>query len=193
MQERGKDAHMTQTAIRELLVKQRLHEMEMAYCRGLDRRDEALLCSIFFDDAKVEHGQMYAGTIAGFARWAIHEFLPRYELTAHYVLNEWYRVEGERAEGEIHRISYHRERKEDGASVTVTAGRAFNRYECRDGVWKISFRTVVRDWIAQNPFDEPAEAPGFGLVKSVPGPEDLSYSVLSLFARGLFDDSKIRK
>lgn len=178
-------------AIRELLVKQRLHEMEMAYCRALDRRDEVLLRSIFFDDAMVEHGQMYVGTIEKFARWAIQDFLPKYETTTHYVLNEWYRVDERRAEGEVHRISYHREGKDGGALTTLAAGRAFNRYECRNGVWKISFRTVVREWIAQNPLDEPPETSGFGMVKSLPGPGDLSYSVLSLFARGPFGDSAI--
>ncbi|MEO5671078.1 MAG: nuclear transport factor 2 family protein [Ramlibacter sp.] len=172
---------MTEAAIHELLVKQQLHELEMAYCRGLDRRDEALLRSVFFEDAVVEHGQMFSGTGGGFAAWAVNEFLLRYEITAHYVLNEWYHVEGECAEAEIYRVTYHRERKDDRELATVAAGRAFNRYECRSGVWKICYRTVVRDWMTQSEAKAAAAAPGFSLAASAPGPEDPSYAVLGMF------------
>lgn len=177
---------MTESAIHELLLKQHFHELEMAYCRGLDRRDEELLRSVFFADAVVEHGQMFTGTSGNFAAWAIHDFLPRYVLTTHYVLNEWYRVCERGAEGEVHRISYHQERKQNVDIVTVAAGRAFNRYECRDGVWKICFRTVVRDWIAQEELSGGLRAGGFALPTSLPGPQDLSYTVLSLFGPGPF-------
>ncbi|HSV79418.1 MAG TPA: nuclear transport factor 2 family protein [Ramlibacter sp.] len=143
-----------ETELRALIVKERLHELEMAYCRGVDRRDAVLLQSIFFDDAVEEHGDMYRGSAVEFVRWAIEEFLPQYENTTHYVLNEWYRVEDDRAEGETHRVSYHRQRKDGALVETLAACRTFNRYECRNGVWKISYRGVVRDWVTQRAADE---------------------------------------
>ena len=136
-----------------LLVKERLHELEMAYCRGVDRRDPDLLRSIFFEDALEEHGEMYRGPAVDFVDWVFNEFIGKYELTTHYVLNEWYRVAGDRAEGETHRISHHRIRTPE-PKETIAACRTFNRYECRNGIWKISYRGVVRDWIYDRPFDE---------------------------------------
>ncbi len=171
--------------LRNLLVKERLHELEMAYCRGVDRRDPELLRSIFFEDAVEEHGEMYRGSATAFVDWVFREFLPRYELTAHYVLNEWYRVEGALAEGETHRLSYHRERAQDGSAMeAIAACRTFNRYECRHGVWRIAYRGVVRDWVTQRPVDDSLYQGHFGMSLSQPGDADASYRLLSLFPRG---------
>jgi hypothetical protein len=175
---------MDGTMIEELWAKQRLHELEMAYCRGLDRRDEVLVASVFFDDARVEHGQMFSGSGAAFAQWAVNEFLPRYEITAHYVLNEWYRIDGLRAQGEIYRLTHHQERSDGKVHVTLAAGRAFNCYECRDGAWKIAYRTVARDWISESESIAAAQAGAFQLGAAAAGPADPSYSILDLFRRG---------
>lgn len=175
----------TDQALYDLLVKERLHELEMAYCRGVDRRDAALLHSIFFEDAIEEHGDMYTGNATDFAEWVFRDFLPKYELTAHYVLNEWYRVDGRKAEGETHRLSYHRERAADASATEVVAAcRTFNRYECRDGVWKISHRSVIRDWVTRRPVDDALYRGHFGMALSQPNEHDDSYRLLSLFPRG---------
>ncbi|QHE86792.1 nuclear transport factor 2 family protein [Hydrogenophaga sp. BPS33] len=172
------------TALRHLLVKERLHELEMAYCRGVDRRDADLLRSIFFDDAIEEHGEMYRGSAQAFVDWVFRDFMPRYELTTHYVLNEWYRVDGDKAEGETHRLSYHRERAPDGsATEAIAACRTFNRYECREGVWKIAFRAVVRDWVSARPVDDKLYQGHFGMEISGTGASDASYRLLSMFPR----------
>jgi len=170
-------------ALRDLLVKDRLHELEMAYCRGVDRRDPDLLRSIFFDDAIEEHGAMSRGSAAAFVDWVFREFIPQYEVTAHYVLNEWYRVDGDRAEGETHRLSYHRARREVATEV-IAACRTFSRYECRNGVWKISFRSVVRDWVAERPVNDALYQGKFAMPMSRPDPKDASYRLLSMFPRG---------
>jgi hypothetical protein len=171
--------------LRTLLVKERLHELEMAYCRGVDRRDRELLASIFFDDAVEEHGDMFRGSASAFVDWVFRDFVHKYELTAHYVLNEWYRVDGQRAEGETHRISYHRERGPDGrAHELIAACRTFNRYEERNGEWKISYRGIVRDWITARPVDDALYSGRYGLAMSGTDAGDRSYAVLSLFGRG---------
>lgn len=173
-------------ALRDLLVKQRLHELEMAYCRGVDRRDPDLLRSIFFDDAVEEHGDMYRGSATGFVDWVFSTFIGAFENTTHYVLNEWYIVDGNRAEGETHRISYHR-RPEEPSNQRFAACRTFNRYECRRSVWRIAHRSVVRDWIVDLPVDRSALGGDFAMPPSLPGPADASYAALALFARGPID------
>ncbi|MET8350784.1 nuclear transport factor 2 family protein [Micromonospora sp. NPDC005206] len=171
--------------LRTLQAKERLHELEMAYCRGIDRRDPELLRSIYFDDAVVQHGNMFTGTADGFVGWILGDFVKSYELTAHYVFNEWYQVAGDRAEGEVHRISYHR--ISEPASEIVAASRTFNRYELRHGVWKISYRDVIRDWIQERPVDTALYNGKFAMEISRPGPADRSYEVLSIFGRGPID------
>jgi hypothetical protein len=173
----------TAAAIETLLVKERLHELEMAYCRGVDRRDPELLRSIFFEDAVEEHGEMYRGSAYAFVDWLFRDFIGKYEITAHYVLNEWYRVDGDRAEGETHRISYHRLPPPNPTEV-IAACRTFNRYERRAGEWKIAYRGIVRDWITERPVAEHLYRGAYALAPSRPDASDLSYDRLSLFARG---------
>ena len=174
----------TTDAIEQLIVKERLHELEMAYCRGTDRRDLELLKSIYFDDALEDHGDAWRGTGHEWAEYAITANTRRFETTAHYVLNEWYKVDGMQAQGETHRISYHRE--PSGLEITA-ASRTFNRYECRDGVWKIVWRSVTRDWLKESHSDPGLTArqeKHYAAVKSRPGADDRSYTDVPWFRRG---------
>lgn len=168
--------------IATLAAKEALHELEMAYCRGVDRRDPNLMRSIYFEDAIEEHGAMFKGRSHDFVDWVFGELLGRYESTAHYVLNEWYKVDGDYAEGETHRISYHRFPPPQRREV-VAACRTFNRYACRDGVWKITYRSVARDWITERPVDDALYEGSFAMPLSAAGPGDASYQLLRLFGR----------
>lgn len=169
-----------------LLVKERLHELEMAYCRGIDRRDPDLIRSIYFEDAVEDHGEAWQGTGYEWVDYIFKDYLHQFEVTAHYVMNEWYKVDGDRAEGETHRTSYHR--RPNGEEVTA-GSRTFNRYEKRDGVWRISYRGVSRDWMKETraALPDPAQPRHMILRPSLPGPQDVSYGVIPMFARGAID------
>lgn len=172
-----------QSALRDMLVKEKLHELEMAYCRGIDRRDPDLIRSIYFEDAFEDHGEAWSGTGYEWVDYIFSGYLAQFENTCHYVLNEWYKVDGDKAEGETHRISYHR--RPNGEEVTA-GSRTFNRYECRDGVWRISYRGVTRDWMlesqAQKP--DPSQPRHMILRPSLPGAHDVSYTEMPMFGRG---------
>ncbi|WP_207770953.1 nuclear transport factor 2 family protein [Kumtagia ephedrae] len=172
-----------QSEVEKLLIKERLHELEMAYCRGIDRRDPELIRSIFFADAIEDHGDAWQGTGYEWVDYIFSGYLAQFEVTAHYVLNEWYKVEGDKAEGETHRISYHR--RPNGEEVTA-GSRTFNRYECRDGVWRIAYRGVTRDWLRESRAapPDPSQPRHMILRPSLPGPDDVSYRELPMFGRG---------
>jgi hypothetical protein len=176
----------TTAAMRDLLVKERLHELEMAYCRGIDRRDAELIRSIYFEDAIEDHGDAWNGTGYEWVDYIFAGYLLQFEVTAHYVMNEWYKVDGDRAEGETHRVSYHR--RPNGEEVTA-GSRTFNRYECRDGVWRIAYRGVTRDWLLESKAaaPDPAQPKHMILRPSLPGPDDVSYRELKMFGRGPID------
>lgn len=174
---------MDTAALRDLLVKEKLHELEMAYCRGIDRRDPDLIRSIFFEDAIEDHGEAWYGTGYQWVDYIFAGYLLQFEVTAHYVLNEWYKVDGDRAEGETHRISYHR--RPNGEEVTA-GSRTFNRYECRDGLWRIAYRGVTRDWLRESRAapPDPSQPRHMILRPSLPGPDDVSYHEMPMFGRG---------
>ncbi|MPV90365.1 nuclear transport factor 2 family protein [Georgenia ruanii] len=169
-------------ALDELRAKDRFHELEVAYCRGIDRRDPELLRSIFFPDATVVHGYMNEGSAEDWVLWILEDFATKYEMTTHYLLNEWYRVDGDRAEGETHRLSYHR--FDNSSRELIAASRTFNRYERRNGQWRIVYREVIRDWIHERPVDKALYEGAFAMEISQPGPHDRSYQALSMFGRG---------
>lgn len=174
------------TEIEKLLVKERLHELEVAYCRGIDRRDPDLIRSIYFEDAIEDHGDAWQGTGYQWVDYIFSSYLLQFEVTCHYLLNEWYKVDGDKAEGETHRVSYHR--RPDGAETTAAA-RTFNRYECRNGVWRISYRGVSRDWMKETqaaPTD-PKQPKHLMIPTSIPGPTDMAYRVIPMFGRGPLD------
>jgi hypothetical protein len=172
-----------QSEVEKLLIKEQLHELEMAYCRGIDRRDPELIRSIFFADAIEDHGDAWQGTGYEWVDYIFSGYLAQFEVTAHYVLNEWYKVEGDKAAGETHRISYHR--RPNGEEVTA-GSRTFNRYECRDGVWRIAYRGVTRDWLRESRAapPDPSQPRHMILRPSLPGPDDVSYRELPMFGRG---------
>ena len=134
----------TQHAVRALLDKQEIHEVLMRYCRGIDRCDAELLHSVYHPDATDDHG-LFKGKAADFIPWAIKS-LARDENTSHYIANELIEVEGDIARCESYFFAVHRRREKDGTTADLTfAGRYVDRFERRQGLWKIAHRQVVFD------------------------------------------------
>ena len=64
--------------------------------------------------------------------------------------NHWIEIEGDAAVGESYVIAYQQTAGEAPQDV-MTGGRYIDRYERRDGEWKISHRTFVMDWTTSSP------------------------------------------
>lgn len=123
------------------LSKQALHDLGMAYARGVDRADTELLLSIFHEDSTVISG-VINGSGPEFAR-GITEFVRANLVRSfHSVANEWYEVDGDRAVGESYGIAT----ITAGGNDVISGGRYVDSYERRKGVWKILSRTWVSDW-----------------------------------------------
>jgi len=134
------------TSLEELLDKQALHELLMRYCRGVDRNDAELLASVYHSDAYDDHG-IYRGDAHGFVEWV----LGRQEGTRssmHCILNEYFTLDGDVAHGECYFV-WCATSPEDAAAppeLTMTGGRYIDRFERRDGEWRIARRQVVLEW-----------------------------------------------
>lgn len=128
--------------VMELKARQDIHDVLVRYCRGADRCDLELMESCFHDDATDDHG---------FFNGPAHEFIARdglrklFQSSKHFMTNESVELDGDRARSETSILALMR-REEGGALYDVTmSARYLDRFERRNGAWKISHRILVTD------------------------------------------------
>ena len=170
-------------ALQALIDKQALHELCVTYSRAIDRRDFALLESLYAPEAHDDHGAMFAGGTKAYVAF-VAGALAAYERTVHYVTQTAFVIAGDTAEGEVHKINFHRTASHD----IVTGSRSLDRYIRRDGRWLFLSRHVVNDW-AQKRAVDPADQDDFAAQapRGAAGGEDPSYRLLAGFARHSHD------
>lgn len=170
-------------ALDALLAKDALRDLATRYARAIDRRDQALLRSVYHDDAIDDHGVVFCDSAALFiARQP--EIMAPFAITAHYLCNQSYRIEGDRADGEIYFIAYHRTDAPDGGSHIIASGRYLDNYERRGAEWKIAHRRLVWDSFITLP-TEPADLTQLAALGVMgAAADDRSYEALPLMGRG---------
>lgn len=134
------------TGIDAALSRAEIHDLVMAYCRGVDRADEALLASIFTEDSTVISG-VVNGSGAQFATGICAFVRNQLDLCFHSVANEWIEVSGDEAVGEHYALAH---MVKDGFDV-MTGGRYIDRYVRRGARWLIQSRSFVTDWNTSHP------------------------------------------
>ena len=143
------------------------------YCRGIDRRDEKPLRSIYHEDAIEDRGEgLFIGPAQEWVAWTM-SILPVFAITQHCILNILIDIEGDVAYGETYFNAYHRfnpsnqQASQDalssrlsipddiswpeGETELILAGRYLDRFERRDNAWKIAYRKMVCDWCRTQP------------------------------------------
>ena len=140
---------MDGAAVQELLDKSEISEALLRYCRGIDRCDVELIRSAFHDTAVDDHGDN---------SMLAHEFAQNYVdrrreetlFAVHRVSNHLIEIEGDVAISEAYVFSIQQVRGED--ATQFSASRYLDRFEKRDGVWRIAYRLVVHDWHGSSTF-----------------------------------------
>ena len=156
--------------------------------RSIDRCDRALLESCFWPDATDDHG-IYKGSARGFIDWVMPLLPATFERTQHAISNVLVDFEGtDVAHSEATFVAYHRPIGRGDAyhgpvggeqRDMVSAGRYLDRFERRDGEWRIAERRAVYDWMIdiaatdQNWLASPMREQ---LVRGRQGPDDRSYT-----------------
>ena len=151
------------------------------YCRAIDRLDRELLESVFHDDSIHHHGE-YEGPSAQFCDFAF-DILSKMEHTQHLVGNILVEVDGNVAWSEsywqaFHRIAKGKDFSDSGGFVAdhdpsidedvFVSGRYIDKFEKREGEWRIVKRQGVHDWVRFEPATDkgwregPGPAPGRG-------------------------------
>ncbi|MBI2867730.1 MAG: nuclear transport factor 2 family protein [Chloroflexi bacterium] len=161
--------------VQELLDKQDIYEALMRYCRAVDRCDEPLLRSVYHPDATDER-HLSPETAPEFCARAMAT-VRTMKLTEHSISNVLIELKGDVAYSEAYCHAYHRIER-DGKDYDVVVGlRYLDRFERRNGMWKIAKRRVAYDW---NRSDPSTEQWGDGFLSAYRrmgrrGPEDLVY------------------
>ncbi|TAL02513.1 MAG: nuclear transport factor 2 family protein [Rhodospirillaceae bacterium] len=172
--------NIDQNAIATLIAKEDIRDLALLYSRGVDRKDIALLRTLYTKDATDRHGKHFSGTADEFIDF-LERSLPHAPVTNHCICNHLISVDGDKAEGEVYALACHTLPDGKGGMVEdVMAVRYVDRYRKEgDGRWRFALRDVSFDQQFVLPIPTPKESP-------MPPEQDLSYKVLStrLFARG---------
>lgn len=163
----------------DLLDRAALERLVLAYCHGIDRRDLALVRSLYHDDAVDDHGAMFCGSPDDYVTW-LPGMLANWQATSHTVTNMLFLIDGDRANGEHPTVAWHR--TADGTQDLIAHGRYLDEYERRGGVWKFWRRSLVLDWMEHRAVEpQPDGQVDDGVQHGRSGPDDPAYRRLPLF------------
>jgi SnoaL-like domain len=132
--------------LQHLLDRQAISEVLYLYCRACDRADEVLLRGCFHPDSTHRHGG-FEGLSADFCGFTM-KIIGRAKVTKHVLTNVSIEIDGDRAWSEAHYSAYHRTvRREDGTEEdNFSGGRYLDRFERREGRWRIAARIGLIDY-----------------------------------------------
>ncbi len=140
-------------ALEGVIARDAIREVLSAYARGIDRADAAVLKSCYHPDAIEEHG----GNFHGNAFEYVDQAMPKVRgmgVMQHLLGTSYIELERETAYVETYIWTFARFKKDGGDVDTFTGGRLLDRFERRNGVWKISHRRTVFDWNRDTPTQE---------------------------------------
>ncbi len=154
-----------------------IEEVLRQYCRGVDRGDAALIRGVYHPDATDDHGA-FKGLGVDFADRVVAAMAERVAATMHNLHQINIRFEDvdqpRRAWTESYFTAVHRVPGEAGGPVLEWfGGRYVDRFERRDGAWKIADRKVVYEWSRIETVAQ--EYPNDAFTHGVRGPADVSY------------------
>lgn len=130
------------TRLSRLLDRQDILDCLVRFSRGMDRFDREVFLSAFHPDALIAAGEFVGGPVDLYD-WAstLHE---RGQASTHHnLLNHTCDIEGDVAHTETYYLFVGRNRDE---SNWIAGGRYIDRFERRDGAWKIVLRTNAIEW-----------------------------------------------
>lgn len=140
----------------QLWAREQIRDLLHRYCKGIDRRDWAMVRSCFADDHVHSHGE-FTGSADDFIGFAA-QVLSKIPATHHTIGNVHIDLapDGQGASTEANFVAYHliEAGHTEGTPVPtggkatdwIVAGRYCDRFERRDGAWLIVKRDAVHDW-----------------------------------------------
>lgn len=141
-------AQETQDFLETLAAEREITRVLLTYCRGSDRKDLELMRAAYHDDAYDDHGP-FKGQIDDYMAWAAknHE---RFHQMMHQAGPPLIEIRGATALAETYCLLFQHlkatEPGQPGAKVTMGC-RYVDKFEKRNGQWKIAHRVVAYEWL----------------------------------------------
>ena len=150
--------------IQMLIDKQDIYELMCRYTRGVDRFDKELVQSCFWPDATtifpLSADSAFRGQYSDYLDIDAETWRP-YTAQQHYLCNHLSQVDGDQALGETYQFSFYWKVPGDDPKLnSQNSGRYIDRYQRRDGEWRIIHREFIRN------FSFPIAPEGFGTVEN---------------------------
>jgi SnoaL-like domain len=137
--------------LEELVARQEITDVVKRLARGTDRLDEEAMAACYHPDGFDDHNA-FRGSGTEFARW-VCEVLPHFEATHHFIADPYIRLEGDTAQVDTYCEAHH-----VGVDSDLIIGlRYVDRFERRDGSWRIARRVCAFDWTYTVPYDPDAK------------------------------------
>lgn len=140
------DESKTQASLQDILSRQQISTLVVRLARAMDRNDRDGITSSYHPGALDHHGE-FDGPVEQLVVWVDSLHRERLESMSHLITNHYVELNGDKALGETYVTAVLRTRRVAGRQFDLSAvGRYLDRYERRDGGWRIAERTVVLDW-----------------------------------------------
>jgi hypothetical protein len=141
-------------SVQRLVDIQAITDVVHTYARAVDRLDADLLRTVYHVDGTDDHG-IFVGTAHDYVPWVI-DYVGRWVSTHHDISNVMVTFDSPVvAYVECHWTGWYRIPDGDRHVDQVACGRYLDRFEHRDGAWRIAHRVCVTDWSRSSPFDGP--------------------------------------
>ena len=132
-----------QAEIRLQRDRREIYQVLMNYCRAVDRLDRELLLSCYHPDAVDDHG-IFMGGPEAFADWALALHRQHQTSSQHAITNHSCEVDGDVAHTESY--YYFAGMNVGQPPLTLCGGRYIDRFERRNGEWRIAARMSLMEW-----------------------------------------------
>lgn len=130
-----------------ILAEREIKRQLARYSRGIDRLDEALMASTYHDPSHDDHGYYKGPGAAIYARFMTPRIRAIYRFTLHPLPYVTIDFDGNAARVESAATPFHVKVEADGSRWLYVIGiRYVDRFELRDGLWRIATRITVHDW-----------------------------------------------
>lgn len=142
-----------------MMDKEAIRELALLYCRGVDRKDYALLRTLYTKDGTDTHGRHFDGPADEYVDF-LEQALQTARIGAHYLCNHLIEVDGDQAQGEVYALGFHQMPDEAGKMHEEFVGvRYLDHYRKENGQWRFASRNVMFDLESIKPITSTAPVP----------------------------------
>ena len=130
--------------LQTMLSRDQIRDSIVRLARGEDRRNAELITASYWPDSITDYG-VFQGNFAEYLAWVVPGS-PAIPVTQHVLGQSFIELQGDTALVETQVVSYHRIDPGAEHRDTVIGGRYLDRFEKRNGEWRIAQRTMLYDW-----------------------------------------------